>query len=278
MAENVVTVSGSKVTLNGKTVSVINQHHVTGTYAAQIAKNGCGACCAAMALTLMGKKVTPANVIGKGVALWGEWKKSCTLSGIGIQTIIKKYGYKAKYYKVSTLNRPAIKRTINKALKAGRPVICWTGRGFSSGDHYVLAVGYNKLGRVVVANSGKRGPVNIVTLDALCKTLKEGNGKDKGWYSTVRGSAGVVVVWRKPNAKKAKAKGVKSDKTAYDLRTLKRGAKGQQVKVLQKLIGGLPVGGAFGEKTENRVKAYQKKHELPQTGIVDRKLWEMLLK
>lgn len=278
MAGNVVTVSGSKVTINGETVSVINQHHVTGTYAAQIAKNGCGACCAAMALTLMGKKATPANVIGKGVALWGKWKKSCTLSGIGIQTIIKKYGYKAKYYKVSTLNRPAIKRTINKALKAGRPVICWTGRGFSSGDHYVLAVGYNKLGRVVVANSGKRGPVNIVTLDALCKTLKEGNGKDKGWYSTVKGSSGVVVVWRKQTVKKAKAKGVKSNMADYDLRTLKRGAKGQQVKVLQKLIGGLPVGGAFGEKTENRVKAYQKKHKLSQTGIVDRKLWEMLLK
>lgn len=274
-----VSVKGSKITLNGQSVTVVNQHKLKGTYAKELSAHGCGACCAAMALCLMGKKATPANVIGKGVALWGKWKKSCTLSGVGIQAIIKKYGYKSKYYKVSALNRPAIKRIIKKALKSGKPVICWTSHGgFSSWQHYVLAVGYNKLGRVVVANSGNRGPVNVVTLDALCKSLQEGNGKDKGWYNTVRGSAGIVIVWNKPAVKKVKAKGVNSDMTAYDLRTLKRGAKGQQVKVLQKLLGGLPVGGAFGAKTEARLKEYQKRHGLKVDGVAGPNTWAKLLK
>ncbi len=291
MAANVVTVSGSKVTLNGKTVTVVNQHRIGGTYGKQIAKNGCGACCTSMALGFMGKKVTPANVIVKGIALWGKWKKSCTLSGVGIETLIKKYGHKAKYYKVSKLNKPAIKKTIDKALKTGKPVICWTddngkkGDPFSNDEHYVLAVGYNKAGRVVVANSGKRGPVNIVTLESILKYLQEGNGKDKKWYNTVAASAGIIVVGPAPKPKITKpkiAKDVKKPATQsypqYPMSTLKPGAHGQQVVVLQKLLGGLPAGGAFGAKTRAKVLEYQKKHKLPATGIVDAKMWESLLK
>lgn len=272
---NIVTVSGSKITLNGRSATVVNQHKLKGTYAKELSAHGCGACCAAMALALMGKKAAPADVVRKGVALWGKWPKYPLISANGLATIIGTYGYIGKAAFLSTSNRATIRKLIDLALRAGKPVICWTAKGFSSGDHYVLAVGYNKLGRVVVANSGNRGPVNIVTLDTLCKSLQKGKGTDKGWYKSTAGSAGIAIVGPKPVVKKAK---VTKAAPTYSLATLKRGAKGQQVKVLQKLLGGLPVGGAFGAKTEARVIAYQKKKKLTQDGVVGPKTWDSLLK
>ena len=272
---NIVKVSGSKITLNGHTLTVVNQHKLKGAYAKELSAHGCGACCAAFALTLRGRKTAPAEVLKKAVSLWGKWPKYSLVSTRGQTTILKKYGYTASFHAVTKTNRSAIRKLLDTALRAGRPVICWTAKGFSSGDHYVLAVGYNKLGRVVVANSGNRGPVNIVTLDTLCKSLQKGKGTDKGWYKSTAGSAGIVIVGPKPVVKKATV--TKSTPT-YALATLKRGAKGQQVKVLQKLLGGLPVGGAFGAKTEARVIAYQKKKKLTPDGVVGPKTWDSLLK
>ena len=265
-----VSVKGSKITLNGQSITVVNQHKIKGTYAKELSVHGCGACCAAMALCLMGKKVKPADILGRAVALWGKWSKYPLISAHGLATIIDRYGYIGK---LSTSNAKTIKKLIDSALRAGKPVICWTKKGFSSEDHYVLAVGYNKLGRVVVANSGNRGPVNIVTLNALCESLKEGTGADKGWYRSASGSAGIVIVSRKPTVKK-----VDMMVTGTNMAALKRGAKGQQVKVLQKLLGGLPVGGAFGAKTEARLKDYQKKHGLKVDGVAGPNTWGKLLK
>lgn len=265
-----VSVKGSKITLNGQSITVVNQHQIKGTYAKELSAHGCGACCAAMALCLMGKKVKPPDILGRAVALWGKWPKYPLISAHGLAVIIERYGYIGK---LSTSNTKTIKKLIDSALRAGKPVICWTKKGFSSGNHYVLAVGYNNLGRVVVANSGNRGPVNIVTLNALCESLKEGNGADKGWYRSASGSAGIVIVSRKPTVKK-----VDMSMTGTNMATLKRGAKGQQVKVLQKLLGGLPIGGAFGAKTEAAVKAYQKKHGLKVDGVAGPNTWGKLLK
>lgn len=278
---NIVTVSGSKITLNGRSATVVNQHKLKGTYAKELSAHGCGACCAAMALALMGKKAAPADILRKGVGLWGKWPKYSLVSAQGLTTILKKYGYTSSFHAVTKTNRSAIRKLLDTALRAGNPVICWTDDNghridpFSSGDHYVLAVGYNRLGRIVVANSGNRGPVNIVTLDVLCKYLQEGTGADKRWYKSTAGSAGIVIVGPKPAAKKVT---VKKPTPTCALATLKRGVKGQQVKVLQKLLGGLPVGGAFGAKTEAAVKAYQKKKKLTPDGVVGPKTWDSLLK
>ena len=272
---NIVTVSGSKITLNGRSVTVVNQHKLTGLYAKELSAHGCGACCASFALALMGKSVPPSYIMKQAVKLFGKWPRHPLISSYGLAKIVKSYGCKALQYSFKKSGLPTIRKEIERALRAGMPVICWTNKGFSSGDHYVLAVGFNKLGRVVVANSGNRGPVNVVTLDALCKTLQDGNGADKGWYKSRSGSAGIVIVWQKPTTKKPA--GVEMP-TTYALATLKRGAKGQQVKVLQKLLGGLPVGGAFGAKTEARVIAYQKKKKLTPDGVVGPKTWDSLLK
>ena len=288
VANNTVTVSGSKVKINGRTLTVFNQHKQTGAYAKDISKNGCGACCTAYALILRGKKVTPADVIRKGISLWGKWPRACQISAQGIATILKKNGCEAKYHAVTTKNKADIKRTIHTALMAGKQVICWTddndykGDPFSANEYYVMAVGYNAKGKIVVANPGNRGPVNLVTLDTLCRFLQEGNGKDKKWWQSVAASAGIVVVGSNPKKETTKKTTVVTTTAppkapAKDMAELTYGSTGQQVKVLQKLLGNLDVDGIWGPQTNAVVLGFQKRFGLDVDGIVGPLTWNKLL-
>lgn len=63
----------------------------------------------------------------------------------------------------------------------------------------------------------------------------------------------------------------------HDMDTLRQGDRGQQVKALQKLLGGLAVDGIFGAKTKATVEIYQKKNKLSVDGIVGPKTWGKLL-
>ena len=55
----------------------------------------------------------------------------------------------------------------------------------------------------------------------------------------------------------------------YNLtRTLKKGCKGNDVKELQKKLGGLSVDGIFGKNTLAKVKSFQKSKKLTQDGVV----------
>jgi GH25 family lysozyme M1 (1,4-beta-N-acetylmuramidase) len=62
-----------------------------------------------------------------------------------------------------------------------------------------------------------------------------------------------------------------------DMDTLRRGDEGQQVRVLQKLLGGLTVDGIFGTGTEAAVKEYQTAKGLVADGIVGVNTWAKLL-
>ena len=62
---------------------------------------------------------------------------------------------------------------------------------------------------------------------------------------------------------------------------LKIGDTGENVKILQeklKILGfyNALITGSFGEATEEGVKAFQKQYSLPQTGIVNETMWQML--
>lgn len=196
--DHTVSVNGKKVTIHGKTLEVFNQHKLKGDYHKELSSSGCGASCTTFALMLNGVSTTPAAVLKKGIKLWGKWPRACLLAAPGIATVIKAFGCPAKYH--STTDLEAAKKTIDAALKAGKQVVVWTndnglkGDPFSGGHHYVLAVGYDKTGKVVVANSGNKGPVNIVSLDTLVKFLQKGSGEDKTWWKAVSDAAGIVVV------------------------------------------------------------------------------------
>jgi nucleoid-associated protein YgaU len=56
---------------------------------------------------------------------------------------------------------------------------------------------------------------------------------------------------------------------------LKRGSKGNNVKLVQEVVN-VKVDGDFGPKTEGAVKAWQKKHGLSPDGIVGPKTWNVM--
>jgi peptidoglycan hydrolase-like protein with peptidoglycan-binding domain len=64
--------------------------------------------------------------------------------------------------------------------------------------------------------------------------------------------------------------------TALMSTVLKAGSRGASVSTLQRALGGVAVDGAFGTRTTAAVKAFQKANRLPQTGVVDTKVWQAL--
>ena len=63
----------------------------------------------------------------------------------------------------------------------------------------------------------------------------------------------------------------------YNMDTLRTGDRGQQVRALQKLLGGLTVDGIFGPRTRAAVEAYQAQNGLVTDGVVGPKTWGVLL-
>ena len=63
----------------------------------------------------------------------------------------------------------------------------------------------------------------------------------------------------------------------HDMDILRKGDKGQQVRALQKILGGLEVDGEFGPLTQSAVEAYQRQYKLEIDGIVGPKTWAVLL-
>ena len=60
------------------------------------------------------------------------------------------------------------------------------------------------------------------------------------------------------------------------METLRKGSKGDTVKILQKVLG-ITADGDFGPKTETAVKSFQQAHNLVADGIVGAKTWTLLL-
>lgn len=62
----------------------------------------------------------------------------------------------------------------------------------------------------------------------------------------------------------------------YNMPEIKRGSKGQVVRVWQAILGftKTDIDGSFGPKTESSTKALQKQLGLSQTGIVDKATWK----
>lgn len=63
----------------------------------------------------------------------------------------------------------------------------------------------------------------------------------------------------------------------YNMKTIKKGSKGNTVKVWQIIIGTMPDGN-FGSGTENATKTWQKNHGLTADGIVGKVSWNVGLR
>lgn len=151
--------------------------------------------------------------------------------------------------------------TLKKTLTPGSAV--FTGDASKHG-HIGLYIGDGK----VIEASG--------TIAGVCvSNLSAGKWTYWGWLKNVSISS--------ENAPKIPSSGKDDNLPMKDYPTLKRGSKGEYVKVLQQklmMLGySLPrygVDGDFGTETENAVKQFQKDYGLNADGVVGRKTWMAL--
>ena len=137
-----------------------------------IVRNGCGHCCAAMASTLHGHPITPLEEYILCRELWGAPNEVRNPDGTksgqanfqsvdGIAKIIRHFGIPAKVHGIPDLE--SAEKNMESALKCGKQVIFCTRHDpanpdnpFSTGYHWVMAVGYTESGSILVANSSEK--------------------------------------------------------------------------------------------------------------------------
>ncbi|MBR5156848.1 MAG: C39 family peptidase [Clostridia bacterium] len=182
----------AEITLNEYTTPIwIQQKWESGKYAEYIRKNGCGHCCTAMALNLNGVKITPHEEFELCRKLWGEprmhepFNEDNFISASGIVKIIKHFGVFAKCFGVENGKSNEAAKHIKEMLLKGKQVILGShpsekllNNPFSSGKHYILAVGIDDEGKVLIANSSERAAtkygIQHTDVETIAKVLYEG--------------------------------------------------------------------------------------------------------
>lgn len=179
------------------------------------------------------------------------------------------------------------KSTINKAMKGAANVpkdkasVIWVGKRYAD-----LPAKYRKKGVMYIQDSNVcicAGGGAIYS----CNNSKGYQVNAKGQYVRDKITSGyafkspilVVIVPRTFGAQGTTTITVAATtkKEEHNMDTIRKGDKGQQIKVLQKLLGGLDIDGEFGPLTEAAVRAFQKKRGLEIDGIVGPKTWSKLL-
>lgn len=169
----------------------IQKHWEDGEYADYIRRNGCGHCCAAMALCLHGVQINPYEEYELCRALWGApraedpYCQDHFASISGITKIMAHFGVPAEYFGVPHGGSDAAAEKIENYLREGKLVIFWSSpkrypdNPFSSGSHYVLAAGITAEGKILIANSGSRttakNGIHLTDRATIARALFEGS-------------------------------------------------------------------------------------------------------
>lgn len=125
------------------------------------------------------------------------------------------------------------------------------------------------------------GIVERVVGDTI--TVIEGNYSQSVKRRNIRVNGKYIRGYGVPKYDKENAPATSDSTVTVSLSVLKKGAKGEQVKAVQRMLYSMgyaigSVDGDFGSKTETALRAYQKKKGLIVNGIVDQKTWNKLLK
>lgn len=161
----------AEIFLNGHTTPVwIQSKWESGEYAKYIIQNGCGHCCTAMALNLHGIKIDPHEEFILCRQLWGEPHKEEPIkednfqSANGICLILKEFGLKAEKFGSYKKTKEEVIKHLRNSLESGKQIIFWShpsdklpNNPFSTGEHYVIAVGLSENGKILIANSSQKG-------------------------------------------------------------------------------------------------------------------------
>lgn len=174
------------VTIGDRMTPVWRQNRwSSGEYQDYIVRNGCGHCCTAMALNLYGITIDPHQEFSICRKLWGEPKRDGKViqdnfqSVSGITKILNYHGVSAEYFGVSSF--VDVEKHFKQALNTGKQIIFWSTYNekfpenpFSKDNHYVIAVGYTKDYKILVANSSERwakNGVQLVDIPTIVQTL-----------------------------------------------------------------------------------------------------------
>ena len=190
----------------------LQQDWESGEYAQFVVRNGCGHCCAAMALRMHGVDIDPHGEYELCVKLWGHpeivgHEKQANFQSVdGIAKVIRHHGITAESFGVP--DRHAAMEHICECLRAGKLVIFeshptadFPDNPFSTGEHWVMAVGYTEDGEILVANSSRRATekgYQLVDEDTVRRALYLGASPEDytwgEWRDEFRGGVGYVVV------------------------------------------------------------------------------------
>ncbi len=202
------------ITKNGQEIPVwIQQLWEDGQYAEFVRKNGCGHCCSAMALNLHGVKINPHEEFTLCRKMWGEPRmgeplfEDNFLSGTGIAYVLRSHSIPAAAYGVPEGKTMEEAKKIYDFLLEGKTVIIWShpsdklpDNPFSTGDHWIYAVGCTENGEILIANSSQRAAtdkgIQFTDTETIAKVLFEGSEPmDFTWgrYDLKHGGGYVVV-------------------------------------------------------------------------------------
>ena len=243
------------------------------TKAYSFAHNGCGCCACTHNIIEIPQyaNYTPANVrpymVGQGFATKGHgttWN--------GITKTLEHYGFKVSTPNISSsmsgawdiLGKTAPKQGVLLFRKGTKGGITWT-----AGGHYVAFLNYK-------VQNGKH----------YFYTKDSGGRHHDGWYCYETQMRGLLpkiwIVTEMPTGVAVPAKTTTTTTTttkakgtytgALPTSTIKKGSKGNAVKLWQKFLNwfgnyGLKVDGVFGKLTFNATKKFQKSQGLTQDGI-----------
>lgn len=160
-----------------------------GEFARYIQRNGCGHCCAAMAARLRGVELDPYREYLLCRQLWGEPQNGQDhfQTVAGIVKVLGHLQIPAQCYGVEEGKPEAAAEHILQCLQGGKLVIFVSdpfrnpGNVFSTGYHYVMAVGFDENGKILIANSSENtsaGGVQAVTLETVKNALYQGGTGD----------------------------------------------------------------------------------------------------
>lgn len=163
----------------------------TGEFAQYIRRNGCGHCCTAMAARLQGVALDPYQEYLLCRKLWGEPDvekgQDHFLTVAGIVKVLQHLSIPAQCFGVAEGEQQAAASHIVTCLQAGKQVILISdpfrdpGNVFSTGYHYVLAVGFDADGKILIANSSEKtctGGIQTVTAQTIQRALYAGGTAD----------------------------------------------------------------------------------------------------
>ena len=180
-----------------------------GEFAQYIRNNGCGHCCIAMAARLRGIDMDPYREYLLCRSLWGppdaEKGQDHFLTVPGIEKILRHLGLSASCFGVAEGAQNQAADHIIRCLQEGKLVIFisdpfrYPGNMFSTGYHYVLAVGIRADGKILIANSSEnttKGGVQWVTREQIAQSLYQGGEPNKSltWGEIERFGQGCTYV------------------------------------------------------------------------------------